>query len=175
MNLCFGKNILNHFGNQEDSDKYPDTKGKKNSGIYKKPLNIKRNQCVHKAVDRPENGVIIAKEHQHHGTADTGNNHGGRCDDAYQKQLDEAESCIASLEAERDMILENGSGKQEWIEKLKTYKGIKELDRSLITFLIERIDVIDGNTIQVTYRFREEAEELERLAELYSVEIKEAV
>ena len=95
--------------------------------------------------------------------------------DRYQKQLDEAESCIASLEAERDMILENGSGKQEWIEKLKTYKGIKELDRSLITFLIERIDVIDGNTIQVTYRFREEAEELERLAELYSVEIKEAV
>ena len=95
--------------------------------------------------------------------------------DRYQKQLDEAESCIASLEAERDMILANGSGKQEWIEKLKTYKGIKELDRSLITFLIERIDVIDGNTIQVTYRFREEAEELKRLAELYSIDMKEAV
>ena len=93
----------------------------------------------------------------------------------YQKQLEEAESCIASLEAERDMILANGSGKQEWIEKIKTYKGIKELDRSLITFLIERIDVIDGNTIQVTYRFREEAEELKRLAELYSIDMKEAV
>ena len=95
--------------------------------------------------------------------------------DRYQKQLEEAESCIASLEAERDMILANGSGKQEWIEKIKTYKGIKELDRSLITFLIERIDVIDGNTIQVTYRFREEAEELKRLAELYSIDMKEAV
>ena len=93
----------------------------------------------------------------------------------YQKQLEEAESCIVSLEAERDMILANGSGKQEWIEKIKTYKGIKELDRSLITFLIERIDVIDGNTIQVTYRFREEAEELKRLAELYSIDMKEAV
>lgn len=95
--------------------------------------------------------------------------------DRYQKQLDEAESCIASLETERDMILANGSGKQEWIEKLKIYKGIRELDRSLITFLIERIDVIDGNTIQVTYRFREEAEELKRLAELYSIDMKEAV
>ena len=95
--------------------------------------------------------------------------------DRYQKQLDEAEGCIAFLEAERDMILANGTGKQEWIEKLKACKGIKELDRVLITFLIERIDVIDGNTIQVTYRFREEAEELERLAELYSVEMKEAV
>ena len=58
---------------------------------------------------------------------------------------------------------------------MKACKGIKELDRSLITFLIERIDVIDGNTIQVTYRFREEAEELERLSKLYSVEMKEAV
>ena len=90
-------------------------------------------------------------------------------------RYEESNGRLCKIEAEKDIILANGSGKQEWIEKLKRYKGIKELDRSFITFLIERIDVIDGNTIQVTYRFREEAEELERLAELYSVEIKEAV
>lgn len=94
--------------------------------------------------------------------------------DLYQKQLSEVENCIASLEAEK-AALADGSGKQEWIEKLKIYKGVDELDRGLITFLIERIDVIDGNTVQVTYRFHEETAELERITELYSDRIKEAV
>ena len=46
------------------------------------------------------------------------------------------ESSISSLEAERDGLLANGSGKQEWIENIKKYKGIVSLDRSLITFLM---------------------------------------
>ena len=69
----------------------------------------------------------------------------------------------------------NGSGKQEWIENIKKYKGIVSLDRSLITFLIERIDVIDGNTLQVTYRFQKEIAELEHVVELYETELKEAI
>ena len=69
----------------------------------------------------------------------------------------------------------NGSGKQEWIENINKYKGIVSLDRSLITFLIERIDVIDGNTLQVTYRFQKEIAELEHVVELYATELKEAI
>ena len=87
----------------------------------------------------------------------------------------EIESSIATLESERDGLLANGSGKQEWIENIKKYKGIVSLDRSLITFLIERIDVIDGNTLQVTYRFQKEIAELEHVVELYATELKEAI
>lgn len=95
--------------------------------------------------------------------------------DQYQKQLADIEGSITSLEAERDSVLSNGTGKQEWIEKLEKYKGIVSLDRSLITFLIERIDVVDGNTLQVTYRFQKEIADMEHLVELYGKELKEAV
>ena len=95
--------------------------------------------------------------------------------DQYQNQIAEIESSIATLESERDGLLANGSGKQEWIENIKKYKGIVSLDRSLITFLIERIDVIDGNTLQVTYRFQKEIAELEHVVELYATELKEAI
>lgn len=56
--------------------------------------------------------------------------------DQYQSQIAEIESSIATLESERDGLLANGSGKQEWIENIKKYKGIVSLDRSLITFLM---------------------------------------
>ena len=93
----------------------------------------------------------------------------------YQNQLAGIESSIASIEAERDGILANGSGKQEWIEKLKKYQGVKELDRELVTFLIEKILVIDTDTIQVNYRFEKALTDMERMVELYSEGLKEAM
>lgn len=95
--------------------------------------------------------------------------------DKYQAQMAEIEKSIASIEADRDGILANGTGRQEWIEKLKKYEGVTELDRELVTFLIDRIEVIDPDTIQVTYRFEKALREMERVVELYSGELKEAM
>lgn len=95
--------------------------------------------------------------------------------DKYQAQMAEIEKSIASIEADRDGILANGTGRQEWIEKLKKYEGVTELDRELVTFLIDRIEVIDPDTIQVTYRFEKVLREMERVVELYSGELKEAM
>ena len=47
--------------------------------------------------------------------------------DQYQSQMADIERSISSLEAERDVLLANGSGKQEWIENIKKYKGIASL------------------------------------------------
>ena len=95
--------------------------------------------------------------------------------DKYQAQMDDIEKSIASIEADRDGILANGTGRQEWIEKLKKYEGVTELDRELVTFLIDRIEVVDTETIQVRYRFEKALREMERVLELYSGEMKEAV
>lgn len=73
--------------------------------------------------------------------------------DQYQAQIDDIAKSIASVEAERDVILANGTGKQEWIEKIKKYEGFRTLDRELVTFLIERVEVVDAETINVKYRF----------------------
>ena len=93
----------------------------------------------------------------------------------YQNQLAGIEGSIASIEAERDGILANGSGKQEWIEKLKKYDGMKELDRELVTFLIEKILVINADAIQVNYRFEKALKDMEYMVELYSDGFKEAM
>lgn len=93
----------------------------------------------------------------------------------YQAQMDDIEKSIASIEADRDGILANGTGRQEWIDKLKKYNGATELDRELVTFLIDKIEVVDPETILVTYRFETALKEMERVLELYSGQMKEAV
>lgn len=93
----------------------------------------------------------------------------------YQSQMDDIEKSIASIEADRDGILANGTGRQEWIDKLKKYNGATELDRELVTFLIKKIEVVDPETILVSYRFEKALKEMERVLELYSVGMKEAV
>ena len=93
----------------------------------------------------------------------------------YQAQMDGIEKSIASIEADRDGILANGTGRQEWIDKLKKYNGATELDRELVTFLIDKIEVVDTETILVSYRFEKALKEMERVLELYSNMMKEAV
>nr|MCR5025424.1 DUF4368 domain-containing protein [Lachnospiraceae bacterium] len=95
--------------------------------------------------------------------------------DQYQAQIDDIAKSIASIEAERDVVLANGSGKQAWIEKIQKYEGIRTLDRELVTFLIERVEIVDSKTIKVTYRFDKVLKEMERIVEFYSKELKEAM
>ena len=94
----------------------------------------------------------------------------------YQSQIDDIEKSIAAVEAERDVMLASGSGKQEWIEKIKKYEGVSTLDRELVTFLIERVEVVDSETINVKYRFDKVLTEMERIVRFYSSEgLKEAM
>nr|MCR5739814.1 recombinase zinc beta ribbon domain-containing protein [Lachnospiraceae bacterium] len=94
----------------------------------------------------------------------------------YQTQIDDIEKSIAAVEAERDVMLASGTGKQEWIEKIKKYEGVSTLDRELVTFLIERVEVVDSETINVKYRFDKVLSEMERIVRFYSSEdLKEAM
>ena len=96
--------------------------------------------------------------------------------DQYQAQIDGIEKSIASIAAERDVILANGSSKQSWIKKIKKYEGICTLDRELVTFLIERVEIVDSETIKVKYRFDKVLTEMERIVRFYSDEsLKEAM
>lgn len=96
--------------------------------------------------------------------------------DQYQAQIDGIEKSIVSIEAERDVILAQGAGKRAWIEKIRKYEGIRTLDRELVTFLIERVEVVDSETINVKYRFDKVLTEMERIARFYSSdELKEAM
>lgn len=95
--------------------------------------------------------------------------------DQYQSQIDDIEKSITAVEAERDVVLANGTGKQEWIEKIRKYEGIRTLDRELVAFLIERVEIVDSENISVTYRFDKVLSEMERIVEFYSTDLKEAM
>lgn len=95
--------------------------------------------------------------------------------DQYQGRIAEIEKSIAALQSERESVIANGSGRQEWVKKIRGYKDAQILDRELVSFLIERIEIFDDSAVRVTYRFQKEIEEMERIIELYSERVKEAV
>lgn len=90
----------------------------------------------------------------------------------YQGQAEGIGASIASLEKERDGVLAGRPAGREWVESLKKYKGVERLDRGLAAFIIDRIEVVDADALEVTYRFGKEAEEMERFVRMYE---KEAV
>ena len=90
----------------------------------------------------------------------------------YQGQAEGIGASIASLEKERDGVLAGRTAGREWVESLKKYKGVERLDRGLAAFIIDRIEVVDADALEVTYRFGKEAEEMERFVRMYG---KEAV
>lgn len=95
--------------------------------------------------------------------------------DQYQGRIAEIEKNIVALQRERESVIANGSGRQEWVKKIRGYEDAQTLDRELVSFLIERIEVFDDSAVRVTYRFQKEIEEMERIVELYSERAKEAV
>ncbi len=95
--------------------------------------------------------------------------------DQYQGRITEIEKNISALQRERENVIANGSGRQEWVKKIREYEDVQILDRELVSFLIERIEVFDDSAVRVTYRFQKEIEEMERIVELYSERAKEAV
>jgi len=95
--------------------------------------------------------------------------------DQFQGRITEIEKNISALQRERESVIANGSGRQEWVKKIRGYEDVQTLDRELVSFLIERIEVFDDSAVRVTYRFQKEIEEMERIVELYSERTKEAV
>ena len=92
--------------------------------------------------------------------------------DQYQERMESARKSIESLKTEKEAVQAGNSGRQEWIETLRKYEGVSVLDRKLVTFLIERIEVVDSKTIEVRYRFDRVLTEMERIVAYYG---KEAV
>ena len=79
--------------------------------------------------------------------------------DHYQAELVEIKDNISRLEEEYKNYSAKGSQKQEWVERLKQGQGVNELDRGLISFLIDRIEVFEGGRLWIKYRFAADFED----------------
>lgn len=71
----------------------------------------------------------------------------------YEGELNEIQLSIMRLTEEKERILNNQTGKQEWIDEVLKYKGITELKRNMLTMLIKRIEVDSSSGIKIIWRF----------------------
>lgn len=74
----------------------------------------------------------------------------------YERDIEKIKECIVNLqnqkEKEEEIINENSI----WIEKFKAHKNITELDRDVITELINHIEVHEGKKITIYFKFTNE-------------------
>lgn len=91
----------------------------------------------------------------------------------YGKKIVVAQNAIKELEYEKALILENRSSQQEWIEMFKKNKGIQNLERKIVVFLIERITIYDANHIEIKYRFEDKLVAMQEYISCYEEEMEQ--
>ena len=64
-----------------------------------------------------------------------------------------------------------GNNDIQWINKIRKYKNINELDRNIVNDLIERIYVFEGGNIKIKFKFQDEYERLLKIIEKVTKEI----
>ena len=76
----------------------------------------------------------------------------------YEENCHQIEESVQILKQERWDLINNYELQNRWIEEFKKNKNIHELSRPILASLIEKIDVIDRNTIKVYFTFQPEYE-----------------
>ena len=78
--------------------------------------------------------------------------------DQYEGELNQIQTAISRVSDERDRLLSNGTGRQEWMDEVLKYKGVTKLSRRMLTFLIERIEVEGASSFKIIWRFDKKRE-----------------
>lgn len=76
----------------------------------------------------------------------------------YEENCHQIEESVQILKQERWDLINNYELQNRWIDEFKKNKNIHELSRPILASLIEKIDVIDRNTIKVYFTFQPEYE-----------------
>lgn len=82
---------------------------------------------------------------------------------------------IASLQEERINLDARESLQNEWLKRFKKYREIESLDRTLVTELIDRIDIYEGRRLTIHFKFQDEFEKIRAFAEQEQQALKQAV
>lgn len=72
---------------------------------------------------------------------------------------------IAMLKEERQNLAHKDSLQSEWMTRFRQYGQIDTLTRSLVTELVEQIDVHEGRMITIHFKFEDEFEKVKAFAE----------
>lgn len=77
----------------------------------------------------------------------------------YSKRIEEYDRKITELEAERQN-LQTAPNAYPFLDVYRKYRKLEEITRPMIVELIEKIEVYEGNRVEITFRFQDEIADL---------------
>ena len=83
----------------------------------------------------------------------------------YEENCEQVAEAMKALEEELSNLLKNRAEQSKWIDEFKKYKGIRKLTRPALVTMVEKIVVVDKNTLQIHFTFKNECESVLSLIE----------
>lgn len=77
----------------------------------------------------------------------------------YSKRIEEYERKITELEAEQQN-LQTAPNAYPFLDVYRKYRKLEEITRPMVVELIEKIEVYEGNRVEITFRFHDEIADL---------------
>ena len=77
----------------------------------------------------------------------------------YSKRIEEYERKITELEAEQQN-LQTAPNAYPFLDVYRKYRKLEEITRPMVVELIEKIEVYEGNRVEITFRFQDEIADL---------------
>ena len=79
----------------------------------------------------------------------------------YTERIEETTKLLEKLEKERQEAMEQNAMDCSWMQSFKENRNVQELTRELVVTLIDRIEVCEDKSIEITFRFRDEYRQLQ--------------
>ncbi|MCL2578259.1 MAG: recombinase family protein [Defluviitaleaceae bacterium] len=76
----------------------------------------------------------------------------------YTARIDELQQAVARLHEEIELLINNENSALGWLTYFTQYRSIPELSRKLVVNIIERIEVMEGKCIIISFRYQDKFE-----------------
>ena len=93
----------------------------------------------------------------------------------YEQDIEKIKEIIVNLEKQKEKQEEIINGNSLWIERFKEHKNIMELDRDIITELIDYIEVHEDKKVTIHFKFMDELDKILDYINNEKVEISKVV
>ena len=91
----------------------------------------------------------------------------------FSTRIQQAQSAIKKYQETKNAIIQGLSNQQSWLAQFRKYANIKELDRKVITNLIEKIYVFENEEIEVVFRQKDQLYHLLEFIENHKSSVSE--
>ena len=75
---------------------------------------------------------------------------------SFSKRISEKEQALERLEHERKETVEGNRSSSLWIQEFKKYRNVPELNRQMVTALVDKVMVYEEGRMEVVFRYADE-------------------